>query len=174
MANLGRFPLYFSPRMDIYLVLDKSSLLAIRLLIDYVDTSKILFLTAYSYLAQNVNFSRKMSTFLGKSSTFAEKHPIFGRERAKNNCFKSEKFLSNKRYFPHETTKIGRSRGRGVRPTCTQYSHKQAAHDAACTHHANAYLLIIWIVSTLSCHLKTRHEEGEVTQYSVLSKIKSK
>ena len=124
MANLGRFSLYFSPRMDIYLVLDKSSLLAIRLLIDYVDTSKILFLTAYSYLAQNVNFLRKNVNFFRKT-------PHFARERAKNNCLKSGKFLSNKRYFPHETTKIGRSRGQGARPTYTQYTHKQAAHDTA-------------------------------------------
>ena len=111
--------------MDIYLVLDKSSLLAIRLLIDYVDTSKILFLTAaYSYLAQNVNFLRKNVNFFRKT-------PHFARERAKNNCLKSGNFLSNKRYFPHETTKIGRSRGQGARPTYTQYTHKQAAHDAA-------------------------------------------
>ena len=160
MANLGRFPLYFSPRMDIYLVLDKSSLLAIRLLIDYVDTSKILFLTAYSYLAQNVNFLRKNVNFFRKTPHFAHK-------RAKNNCFKSEKFLSNKRYFPHETTKIGRSRGRGVRPTCTQYSHKQAAHDAACTHHASALSLDYMDSKHLILSPKDTPRRGR--SYSVLS-----
>jgi hypothetical protein len=58
----------------------------------------------------------KSLCFGGKNSDyFRKKKATFARERAKNNCFKCGKFLSDKCRFLHEKTKNGglARRGRG-------------------------------------------------------------
>ena len=128
-------------------------------------------ITEYPLKTKNYRREIQMSTFLGKMSTFSEKHPILLANVRKIIASKVGNFYQICANFCTKRRKMaareGRARALHILNIATNRRHTMPPALIM----PALYLLIIWIVSTLSCHLKTHHKEGEVTQYSVLSKI---